>query len=61
MAPGTAAAVSFAPVIVAPGSPRAASVVERVEIVLGNGRRLLVAETVETSALMRIIAAAERA
>lgn len=61
MGPGTAAAVSFSPVIVAPGSPRVAPVVERVEIVLGNGRRLLVSETVETSALMRIIAAAERA
>lgn len=61
MGPATAAAVSFAPVIVTPDSPRAAPRVERVEIVLGNGRRLLVAETVEASALMRIIAAAERA
>ena len=61
MGASTAPAVSFAPVIVTADAPRSAPRADRVEIVLGNGRRMLVSETVDAAALARIIAAVEQA
>ncbi len=64
MGASTASAVSFAPVIVtadAPQSEMRGEHADRVEIVLGAGRRVLVSETVDAAALARIIAAVERA
>lgn len=55
---------SFAPVLMAPEvAPRAkpASGGERVEIVLGNGRRLIVGVGIEAAALARVVAVLERA
>jgi transposase len=55
---------SFAPVLMAPEvAPRAepASGAERIEIVLGNGRRLIVGVGIEAAALARIVAVLERA
>jgi transposase len=55
---------SFAPVLMAPEAasrPGQASGADRVEIVLGNGRRLIVGAGIEASALARIVAVLERA
>ena len=55
---------SFAPVLMAPAvSPRAepASGAERIEIVLGNGRRLIVGVGIDPGALARIVAVLDRA
>ncbi|MFT3973721.1 MAG: transposase [Amaricoccus sp.] len=55
---------SFAPVLMSPAvAPGAepASGGERIEIVLGNGRRLIVGAGIEASALARIVAVLERA
>jgi hypothetical protein len=41
--------------------PGQASGADRVEIVLGNGRRLIVGAGIEASALARIVAVLERA
>jgi hypothetical protein len=40
--------------------PEQASGVDRIEIVLGNGRRLIVGAGIEASALARVIAVLER-
>lgn len=55
---------SFAPVLMAPevrSGAEPASGGERVEIVLGNGRRLIVGVGIEPAALARIVAVLERA
>ncbi len=59
--------VSFAPLLVAP-PPRAAPAVqgaepraERIEIVLTNGRRIVVGEDVDPVALSRLVSVLERA
>ena len=55
---------SFAPVLMAPEAPskaEPASGVERIEIVLGNGRRLIVGVGIDTGALARIVAVLDRA
>ena len=55
---------SFAPVLMAPEVPSRAepsSGGERVEIVLGSGRRLIVGVGIEVAALARIVAVLERA
>ncbi len=54
---------SFAPVLMAPEASRAepASGTERIEIVLGNGRRLIVGAGIEAAVLARIVAVLERA
>jgi transposase len=65
---GQAEAVSFAPVLVA-ATPRAAAAVlgspeprvERIEIVLTNGRRLLVGMDINAVALARVVSVLERA
>ena len=51
----------FAPVLITPDAAARGERADRVEIVLTNGRRLIVSETVDAAALARIIAAAERA
>ena len=54
----------FAPVLMAPEVPskaEPASGAERIEIVLGNGRRLIVGAGIETTAQARIVAVPERA
>lgn len=54
----------FAPVLMAPeGTSKAgaASVADRIEIVLGNGRRLIVGVGIEATALARLVAMLERA
>lgn len=60
-----APSVAFAPVVVTSGSPSADPLRtdgdDRIEIVLRNGRRVLVSETVGSGALARILATAERA
>ena len=60
-----APAVAFAPVVVTSGSPSAdpsrTDGDDRIEIVLRNGRRVLVSEAVDSGALARILATAERA
>jgi transposase len=65
---GQAEAVSFAPVLVA-ATPLAAAAalgspeprVDRIEIVLMNGRRLLVGAGVDVAALARVVSVLERA
>ncbi|HET9068340.1 MAG TPA: hypothetical protein VFN28_06820 [Amaricoccus sp.] len=56
---------SFAPVLMAPESPTkveaASSGADRIEIVLGNGRRLIVGSGIDPAALARIVAVLERA
>ena len=56
---------SFTPVLMAPEaaveSSEPASGADRVEIVLGNGRRLIVGAGIDASALARIVAVLERA
>jgi len=55
---------SFAPVLMAPEMPSKAeptSGTERIEIVLGNGRRLIVGAGIDAAALARIVAVLERA
>jgi transposase len=55
---------SFAPVLMAPEvSPRAepTSGTDRIEIVLSNGRRLIVGVGIDASALARVVAVLERA
>jgi transposase len=55
---------SFAPVLMAPevaSRPGQASGADRIEIVLGNGRRLIVGAGIEAAALARIVAVLERA
>jgi transposase len=61
---GTDRRPSFTPVVIAPegaSRPGQASGADRVEIVLGNGRRLIVGAGIEASALARIVAVLERA
>ncbi len=62
---GTERQPSFAPVLMAPESPpkveAASSGVDRIEIVLGNGRRLIVGAGIDASALARVVAVLERA
>lgn len=61
---GTDRRPSFTPVLMAPEAasrPGQASGADRVEIVLGNGRRLIVGAGIEASALARIVAVLERA
>lgn len=55
---------SFAPVLMAPEAPsraEPASGSDRIEIVLGNGRRLIVGVGIEAAALARVVAVLERA
>ena len=55
---------SFAPVLIAhevASRPEQASGADRIEIVLGNGRRLIVGAGIDASALARIVAVLERA
>jgi transposase len=55
---------SFAPVLMAPevaSRPEQASGADRIEIVLGNGRRLIVGAGIDASALARVVAVLERA
>ena len=57
-------ATQFAPVMLTadpPATPQPSGVADRIEIVLPNGRRILVSETVDAAALARIISAAEQA
>ena len=62
---GDEATLSFTPVVVAPLPAAAAgperSRTERIEIVLTNGRRIIVSMDVEPGALARIVAVLERA
>ena len=61
---GAEPAPSFAPVALAPeAAPRTdpASSAERIEIVLVNGRRLIVGAGIDAKALARVIAVLERA
>jgi transposase len=62
---GTERQPSFAPVLMAPESrskvEAASSGVDRIEIVLGNGRRLIVGAGIDASALARVVAVLERA
>ena len=54
---------SFAPVLMAPeetSKAEPASGAERIEIVLGNGRRLIIGAGIETTALARIVAVGAR-
>ena len=60
-------AVSFAPVLVAPEPAAAATAMagpaarsDRIEIVLGNGRRIIVGDDVDAAALARVISVLER-
>lgn len=55
---------SFAPVLMAPemaSRAEPASDADRIEIVLGNGRRLIVGAGIDASALARVVAVLERA
>jgi len=55
---------SFAPLLMAPevaSRPEQASGADRIEIVLGNGRRLIVGAGIDASALARVVAVLERA
>ena len=55
---------SFAPVVMAPevaSRAEQASGADRIEIVLGNGRRLIVGAGIEAAALARVVAVLERA
>lgn len=55
---------SFAPVVLAPssdGTPEQRSDAERIEIVLVNGRRLIVGAGIDPAALARVVAVLERA
>ena len=55
---------SFAPLLMAPEVPSGAgpaSCADRIEIVLGNGRRLIVGAGIDASALARVVAVLERA
>jgi transposase len=56
--------IEFAPVIVAPERamppPEAASALGRMEIVLGNGRRVIVDHSVRAAALARVIKVLDR-
>ena len=55
---------SFAPVLMAPEKPsrvEPSSGADRIEIVLGNGRRLIVGAGIDASALARVVAVLERA
>lgn len=55
---------SFAPVLMAPEASSRAEPVSgatRIEIVLGNGRRLIVGAGIDASALARVVAVLERA
>lgn len=54
---------SFAPVLMAPEKPSRVepSGADRIEIVLGNGRRLIVGAGIDASALARVVAVLERA
>ena len=55
---------SFAPVLMAPEEPsrvEPSSGADRIEIVLGNGRRLIVGAGIDASALARVVAVLERA
>ena len=54
-------AAGFGPVLITPDAAARGARADRVEIVLTNGRRLVVSETVDAAALARIIAAVERA
>jgi transposase len=55
---------SFAPVLMAPEASSTAEPVsgaDRIEIVLGNGRRLIVGAGIDASALARVVAVLDRA
>ena len=59
--------MSFAPVLVAPDRPAVAATAspepraDRIEIVLANGRRLIVGADVDAVALARVVSVLERA
>ncbi len=61
---GNVAGPSFAPVVVAPDPPVAAGAgldASRIEIVLTNGRRIVIGADLDATALARVIAVADRA
>ncbi|MGB3555386.1 MAG: IS66 family insertion sequence element accessory protein TnpB, partial [Jannaschia sp.] len=60
----TIAGPSFAPVVVAPDPPAAAGAgpdASRIEIVLTNGRRIVIGAGVDATALARVVAVVDRA
>lgn len=52
-------AAAFVPVAVVPDAPALGEADRRIEIVLANGRRVIVGPGVETAALMRVLAVLE--